>query len=84
MPVDDNMMSNTAISNTFYLVMTLLKAIMIIIGLSLALKHFMKGIRIKDRQYKSKGMKYFWLTCGVVIGLTALEFLVVYLISAGD
>ncbi len=75
------MISNLDFKTVFYTVMTLLKAIVIIIGLSLALKYFINGIKAKDSRQRGKAFKYFLQACGVVIGLTAFEFLAAYIIS---
>ncbi|MFT6054327.1 MAG: hypothetical protein ACJAS3_003325 [Roseivirga sp.] len=65
--------------STLLFIGTLLKAVVIFIGLGLTIWHLVKGIATKDDKSKKKALKYFLFTFGFTFLISIIEFLLAYL-----
>lgn len=61
-------------NNNLLLALTLIKGLVILIGLGLALWVLIRGIMKKELNWKNKALKYFFITWLIVIILSIIDF----------
>jgi len=66
----------------FFVIFTIIKAIIILIGFGLVVKHLSNSIRKKVPGSKTKAVKAFLFTGLIIIILTVLEFLIAFMNNA--
>lgn len=70
----------TDFKTILFVILTILKAIAIIIGVGLITKHFIQGMRNQESNGKVKALKYLGLLFLFLLVLTLIEFGVSYII----
>ncbi len=63
------------------IILTLVKVLIILIGLSLTFWSLFKGLLKSEKGWENRTLKYFFWTVGLVLLLSGLDFLVAYLVA---
>ena len=79
-----NFVSNTASKKTemksvIFILGSILKVAVIIIGVGLTIWNLIKRFSDKDEESKKKALKYSLLTFGIIFLITVIEFLIAHL-----
>lgn len=79
-----NFVSNTASKKTemksvIFILGSILKVAVIIIGVGLTIRNLIKRFSDKDEESKKKALKYSLLTFGIIFLITVIEFLIAHL-----
>ncbi len=66
----------------FLTIITLIKVLIILVGLGFTFWIVIKGLMKKEVDWKTKALKYFFWTAGLTILLSLLDFLMAYQLAS--
>jgi uncharacterized membrane protein len=69
-----NQTNNQSMRNEMLFVLSIVKVLVVIIGLGLTFWILIKGLMKKEPNWQNKAMKYFFLTWFIIIILSIIEF----------
>ncbi|WP_026464402.1 hypothetical protein [Adhaeribacter aquaticus] len=67
--------------NTIFALLTLLKVLTILNGIGIVFWFIFKELVKQEQDWKTKNLKYFFWTVGIVIVLSLVDFFIIYLVA---